>query len=67
MSHQGTKKRRQARRRTTIKERYSADRHGPREEEDECQRRIHDSQERAEIFKYIVTVRRNNVLLIASL
>jgi hypothetical protein len=64
---QGTKCQWQARTLTTIEEGYSTDRHGPRVEEDEGWRGKLGSEVRAKILIYIVTIRRNNVVWIASL
>jgi hypothetical protein len=63
---QGTKRRKQAKILTTIETRYTTDHYGPRVEENEGQRRIRGSHDRAEILKYVVTIRRNNVLCISS-
>ena len=63
---QGAKRRKQAKILTTIETRYTTDRHGPRIEEDEGQRRRHGSEDWAEILKDVVTIRRNNVFCIAS-
>jgi hypothetical protein len=52
---------------TTITKRYKADHHGPRVEEDEGWRRKRRREIRAEILKYVVTIRRNNVLWVQLL
>jgi hypothetical protein len=62
---QVTKGRRQARILTKIEERYSTDHHGPRGEEDKTWRHKRGRGGRAKILKYVVTIRRNNVIWIA--
>jgi hypothetical protein len=63
---QGAKGHRKARILTTIEERYSTNDHGPREKEEVGRQHNHKREARAEILKYVVTIRRNNVLWIAS-
>jgi hypothetical protein len=65
MSHR-TKERRKARTLTAIDERYATDHHRPREEEDEGLRHQRIREDGAKILKYDVTMKRNNVLCVAS-
>jgi hypothetical protein len=61
MSHR-TKQRREVRTRTTIDQRYTTDRHGPREEEEEGLRHKRIREYGAKILKYDVTMEGNGVL-----
>jgi hypothetical protein len=63
----GPRGRSQAKTLTRVKERYSTYRYRPCGEEDKAQRRNHHREIRAKVLKYVVTIRRNNILWIASL
>lgn len=65
MSHR-TKERRKSRTPTTIDERYAAEHHRPREEEDKGFRHQRIREDWAKILKYDITMERNNVLCVAS-